>query len=149
MCQGRDLLAKGLRWQAHNGKDIDFWKDKWIPTTPNFQVQSTRHDDDENIKVAAFINPTTEEWKIQELKRYVSKQDLKAISSIPLSKLDHPDKLIWHHSKKGIYSVKSGYHVARRAVEDITAPASSFQPHPSMWIKIWNLKIPPKAEHFW
>lgn len=99
--------------------------------------------------MADFINPSTKKWNAQELKRYVSDQDVKAIVSIPISKFDLSDKLIWHYSKRGTYLVKSGYQIARKVVASNSTPSSSYQPHPSLWIKIWNLKIPPKVKHFW
>lgn len=71
-----------------------------IPNAPNFRVQSARPAVVEKSKVADFINPSTKKWNVQDLKRCVSDQDVKAIVSIPISKIDLSDKLIWHYSKK-------------------------------------------------
>lgn len=151
ICQGREVLCKRLRWQVKNGEQVDFWRDKWIPSLPNFQVQSARRGGEGDTKVKKFINPVTKEWKVRELTRSVSKEEVEAIIAIPLSKSNAPDSLIWHHSKKGMYSVKSGYYVARSCCEqeETLKPSSSFQVCPSLWKKVWNLKVPPKVKHFW
>lgn len=31
---GRDLLLKGTHWQVMNGKEIQVWSDRWIPSLP-------------------------------------------------------------------------------------------------------------------
>jgi hypothetical protein len=36
----REMLKQGLIWRVGNGKDIKIWGDKWLPTSPTFQVQS-------------------------------------------------------------------------------------------------------------
>lgn len=113
LCQGRELLQKGLRWQIKSGKEVKFWTDKWVPSLHNFQIQSSTRTTDEQALVASFIHPISKEWDVQKLRHCVSGQEIKAITAIPLSKLDEPDKMIWHFSKNGSYSVKSGYHFAR------------------------------------
>ena len=41
-------------------------------------------------------------------------EDANLISSIYLSKVQMPDRLVWRESKSGEFSVKIGYIVARR-----------------------------------
>lgn len=36
LSEGQELLAKGLRWQVHNGRNIEFWEDRWIPNLLDF-----------------------------------------------------------------------------------------------------------------
>lgn len=124
------MLEKGLRWQVNSGNKVKFWKDKWIPSIKNFQAQSNRdHAEDQSV-VEAFINPVSKEWDIPKLKGVVNDQEVKAIISIPLSKVGEEDRIIWHYSKNGAYSVKSGYHTARNLSQSNTIhnPSSSFHP---------------------
>lgn len=42
------------------------------------------------------------------------KEGANAIMNIPLPKNHCSDQVLWHYDKKGEYSVKSGYHIARK-----------------------------------
>lgn len=44
------------------------------------------------------------------IKEFLS-EDYQAIISIPLSRIPREDALAWFYEPKGVYSVKSGYHV--------------------------------------
>ena len=58
-----------------------------------------------------------------------------------------PDKLIWKLEKKGFYSVKSAYWIARDIVLDnILASSSLGDPYNSLWKALWNSKIPGKVK---
>lgn len=108
-------------------------------------------DVEEQTLVSFFINPSSRGWDVQKLKRCVSDQEVKVITSIPLSKFGESNKLIWHYTKNGVYSVKSGYYTAREIESKNinSSPSSSFQPPPSLWKLLWNLNISPKVKHFW
>lgn len=47
LCQGRELLKIGLRWQIKSGNDVKFWTDRWVPNLNNFQIQSERRNSGE------------------------------------------------------------------------------------------------------
>ncbi|GAA0144626.1 hypothetical protein LIER_05022 [Lithospermum erythrorhizon] len=34
--EGRKVLTMGIRWRVGDGKEIDIWKDPWIPRTIDF-----------------------------------------------------------------------------------------------------------------
>lgn len=44
--------------------------------------------------------------------------DAKAILRTPISPEGVIDRLIWHYTKDGVYSVKSGYNLAKSLVAD-------------------------------
>lgn len=37
------VLKIGAWWRLGNNKSIKFWKDKWLPTSATFQIQSAHH----------------------------------------------------------------------------------------------------------
>lgn len=69
--------------------------------------------------------------------------DVERIIRILLSMMDRDDKLIWHFTKSGRYTVKSSYHVA---VHFDTKLAHSIVL--GGWKRIWNLHMPPKFKIF-
>lgn len=151
LLQGRELLNKGVGWQIHHGRDVKFWDDAWVPYAPNFRMPLNRPDENDHRRMADFLNQSTKDWDLQQLKESLPIQEAEKVAAIPIAKGRSKDKIIWHHEKKGIYSVKSGYHTEWKSSLNAkpTRPSSSFSPHPVIWKTIWSLKTPPKIKHFW
>ncbi|KAL6227171.1 hypothetical protein ACLB2K_001130 [Fragaria x ananassa] len=65
------------------------------------------------------------------------------MQALPISSRSHFDKWIWAPDRKGLFTVKSAYHLARtRVLEDhVMAPNPSAQ----LWNKIWNAPVPGKV----
>lgn len=53
-----------------------------------------------------FIDHGNHTWKFQERQKLFSIEDISAILSIPISSTRSPYRIIWHHTKSGIYEVK-------------------------------------------
>jgi hypothetical protein len=62
LLQGRDLLVKGLRWQVQDGRGINFWEDKWIPSLPSFTLASTKPPGCSIDNVADVIDLARGDW---------------------------------------------------------------------------------------
>lgn len=50
--KGRYMLSKGLCWRVRDGKDIDTWKDPWVPNINNFKLTPTSNVPPQVHKVA-------------------------------------------------------------------------------------------------
>ncbi|CAL5415865.1 unnamed protein product [Camellia sinensis] len=109
--QGRNVLMEGLRWQIHSGANVQFWKDKWVPTLTKFKLFTPVPDGSVISKVEDVIDSTCQRWKVDVLRTLVSESEMEAIRTIPLPLASTEDALIWHFDSTGVYSVKSGYHV--------------------------------------
>jgi hypothetical protein len=70
-------------------------------------------------------------------------KDELAIQAISLSNRNVNDKIIWHFNKEMIFSVKSAYKVAI----EVEVPNLG-EAVPDVWMKLWNLRIPPKIKYF-
>ncbi|KAG5557644.1 hypothetical protein RHGRI_007781 [Rhododendron griersonianum] len=94
-----------------------------------FKVQSVRPHNSDIQKVADVIE-IGKGWNIQKLAAVTSPLKLKAIKDIPLPILKRGDRLEWHHSRNGVYSVKSGYHLAskKQASNIPSKPGPPFNP---------------------
>ncbi|XP_010513288.1 PREDICTED: uncharacterized protein LOC104789255 [Camelina sativa] len=71
-------------------------------------------------------------------------EDIQTIFSLPISKSYRPDRLVWHYSHSGRYSVKSGYKVA----QDMKAEIEYGPNFNALKAKAWDLPVPPKIKHF-
>ncbi|XVF55323.1 hypothetical protein PTKIN_Ptkin06aG0027900 [Pterospermum kingtungense] len=65
------------------------------------------------MSVHDLMIPGTYEWDIELISDVFDQRDVREISSIPLSRHGGHDQMIWHCTKNGRYSVKSGYNLLR------------------------------------
>jgi len=74
----------------------------------------------------------------------------KAILQVPLSRRVVQDMLVWSFSKKGRYTVWSGYFVVKQLrKEEINGGESSEQrAYESLWPHLWKVDVPNKIKFF-
>ena len=59
------------------------------------------------------------------------------------------DLVVWMHTKNGKYSVKSGYHLARKVMRNDDGVGNSDRVGgQQIWKKIWQLHVPSKIKIF-
>lgn len=100
------VLTKGIRWQIGNGLSVHIWNDPWVPRPHLFRL--VVHRSNAPVKVNELILPTRY-WNVPLVSEFFDVVDAQAILSIPLSRRDCANHLIWHFDPKGFYTVKSGY----------------------------------------
>jgi hypothetical protein len=82
-------------------------------------------------------------------------EDWKRILSIPI-KHGMEDMIAWHFDSKGIFTVKSAYHIlddcrerdAGRQHGEGSSHVGQVSDYGFGWKKIWNLLCSPKVKHF-
>ena len=84
------------------------------------------------------------------IREMFSRDDAEAIIRIPLSKRDVPDSIVWLPNKDGVYSVKSGYGIARLLTKetDGMVGSSAGQNRGLIWQQLWKLHLPNKIKIF-
>lgn len=70
--KGRDLMAKGLCWRVGNGRDIDIWKDPWVPSIEGFKLVPISQDPPLIHKVSQLIDTTSREWMLDGINHIIS-----------------------------------------------------------------------------
>ncbi|CAL1377721.1 unnamed protein product [Linum trigynum] len=145
--EGRKLLLKGLRWQVGCGTCIRILDDLWLPTSPPSSLSLLPGITLDNPFVASLINPLTRSWDRDLLQAFFSPDNIKWILSIPIPLTPKPDRLIWHYSETGQYTVKSGYHLLsdERAELFNTLPSHLDS---RFWKVLWSLPVPAKLRVF-
>ena len=77
------------------------------------------------------------------------REEAAAICKIPLSRRNIVDSVVWLHTENGKYSVKFGYHVARKVMrKDDGFGSSNGVGGQQVWKKIWQLHMPNKLKIF-
>ncbi|KAL5555861.1 hypothetical protein UlMin_038097 [Ulmus minor] len=141
---GREIIEKGSRWRVGSGRNIDIFKDRWLPEPSNFKV--TTPSMLPGIFKVAMLRLNNGDWNKTLIEYLFNADDAKAIPSLPIGSFDHDDILFWHHTKDGDYTVKSGYKVALESRGCIEPSKSS--PMQQWWKILWGLKLPPKVKTF-
>jgi hypothetical protein len=80
-------------------------------------------------------------------------EDAGYILSIPI-KPGYEDSLAWHYDPRGVFSVKSAYHVLednreqRKERQAGSSSAGGAAEDNDLWGKLWKLDCVPKIKHF-
>ncbi|KAM1520037.1 hypothetical protein ACFX15_022281 [Malus domestica] len=106
--------GKGFK-DAGRGRNTSWgWKgiyegrmDPWLPTPQTFLANPM--DSLEEIKVRDLIDPISKSWKEEVILAGFNRDEARKILSIPLSKSGCHDRLVWHYTVNGDYSVKTGF----------------------------------------
>ncbi|XP_010496610.1 PREDICTED: uncharacterized protein LOC104773660 [Camelina sativa] len=91
-----------------------------------------------------LINPVTKDWHLPTLEEFLDPRDIPIIRSMAVSKVQKPDRLVWHFTKSGRYTVKSGYRLARELMTEVEYGPSCM----ALRAQSWKLDVPPKVQHF-
>ncbi|XP_035546735.1 uncharacterized protein LOC118348703 [Juglans regia] len=145
---GLSLLKKGISWRVGNGKQINIWHDRWIPSLPGQQIVTPRDDDCWCDKVSDIIDPQLKIWQESLLDELFSIQEREGIKAIPISLGGREDKLIWQFTPNGIYTVKSGYYLGKELEREKIGESSGKTMDCLVWRSIWKLKVPPATRMF-
>ncbi|XP_010468802.1 PREDICTED: uncharacterized protein LOC104748921 [Camelina sativa] len=140
----KSLVEKGARWTIGSGFNVLVWRDPWIPDQHPRPAQGRGQHLHPNLMVNHLINPRTKEWHLPILQEYMDPEDIQTILSLPTSKSFRPDRLVWHYTQSGRYSVKSGNKVA----QDMKAEIEVGPNVNALKAKAWDLLVPPKIKHF-
>ncbi|KAM2231146.1 hypothetical protein ACFX1S_015471 [Malus domestica] len=150
--EARRVLQHGIRWRVGDGTKINIRDDPWFPKPTTFLVKP--RDCLQETMVSDLIEPNSRSWKSEVILQGFNSEDTKHILSIPLSKFGCCDRLVWHHTVDGSYSVKTGYGVAVSLLENGVLGKKG-RGVPSMhhntnqvWKGIWNLQVPNKIKFF-
>ncbi|GAA0175267.1 hypothetical protein LIER_28477 [Lithospermum erythrorhizon] len=93
-------------------------------------------------------------WDSGEVSRLMEGEEMNRVLSIPLSKHNIRDRVIWNHSRSGEYYTSSWYLTARdmRKNGDLhgnyRGESSRGGSVGSWWKELWSLKMPPRVKLF-
>ena len=126
-----------------DGKSIYVWRDAWVHDLPGFRVGTTPASDLVNLKVSDLLLDAGRGWDSELVHSIFENNDSRAICSIPLSKSQTSDSLIWHYSNSGLYTVKSCYRMMTVSLHETESRS-----YVSSWKKLWKLFLPSKIISF-
>ncbi|XP_040967889.1 uncharacterized protein [Gossypium hirsutum] len=100
-------------------------------------------------KVAELMTKENNCWKLNQIRRYISEDQVKAIQSLPAYSRGQ-DKMVLTGSKDGNYVVKKGCHeLKEKVMKEVERRASpSHNVNGKVWKWIWSISLPQKIKHF-
>ncbi|BFG20220.1 hypothetical protein CerSpe_064940 [Prunus speciosa] len=98
-----------MRWSIGNGGKVHICQDRWVPKLSTFKIYS-RHPNIPDL-VQGLIDPGTQTWNRDLVMLCFNGEEAQTILSLPTSRWGCEDKMIWHFSAHGGYSIRYGYDV--------------------------------------
>ena len=143
------LVKWGLRWQVEDGRSIRVWQDQWLTTRSTYRVVTPERPGNQIKMVRELLREEGLEWDTELVRGLFLLQDAEAILSIPISKSVAKDRMVWAEDKKGNFTVRSAYRLARDIIAEGGSTGCS---DPSMmhgvWRGVWSMNLPNKIKHF-
>jgi hypothetical protein len=110
--KGIEVLRQGVIKRVGNGETINIWQDPWLPRPWSRRPITVRGQRVVN-KVSELMDPAAGTWD-EALVKGIFCAHAQLILSIPIFE-DTVDDWAWHFDEKGLFSVKSAYHLQRQA----------------------------------
>ncbi|XP_062013785.1 uncharacterized protein LOC133730151 [Rosa rugosa] len=136
--QGRDILKAGIKRHIGNGLSTNIWRDPWLMGEDLGAYFSSRA----TFVADLFISPGV--WNVTLLSELFPAYIVQKILTLPLSPRVHEDRWIWGADKKGQFTVKSAYHVARNRILDDVSSISN--PSATLWRQLWKAQVPSNVK---
>jgi hypothetical protein len=143
-----NLVKNGLVWRVGNGKKVRIWKDMWLPTPTTYMVHSPPNLLDPQATVSQLIDVDTKWWNEALLEQLFSREEVISIQLVSLSTTNQEDTFIWKGTAKGLFLVRSAFHLEKEREVASKAEGSSHVRCSSIWRSIWQQKIPNVEKHF-
>ncbi|XP_035547304.1 uncharacterized protein LOC118348875 [Juglans regia] len=124
------------------GKHV--WRFLNDPTSLVAQVSSLGIE----ARVSDLIIPGLKVWNEKLIRDHFGDEEAEMICSMPISKREGEDKMIWIHSNDGKFNVKSAYHMARDIRRREEGEGVGGVKEAARWRKLWNLNISGATKHF-
>lgn len=98
--------------------------------------------------VSELIDGDSKWWNYSLLELIFSLAKVRLIQSIPLSRTNREDVLIWRGTTNGVFSVWSAYHMQKERESVGQTECSSRVPNSEVWRTLWKLLIPNVEKNF-
>ncbi|KAM5569502.1 hypothetical protein ABKV19_016829 [Rosa sericea] len=142
---GRPVLKAGTKWRIGDGLQVNIWRENWIPNCPQYLLQ--RPVDTLVEIVADLIDSHSRQWIPDIVHAVFHPNVAEKVLSIPLSRRTALDRYYWHLERRGDFTVKSAYWIARpQALNNVLVTTSNGDPFKEIWRRLWKAQVPGKVQ---
>ena len=142
------ILKEGCYWRVRNGASIWVLKDCWLPNQPTKKILFQLEKEIWEWRVSNLIAWPNHQWDKERINAMFHPFDADAILQVPLSRWVVQDVVMWSDSKKGNYTVKSRYYVAKQLRMEESNLGESLRQgtNGALWSRIWQANVPNKIK---
>ena len=112
----KNIIKEDSRWVVGDGKSIELWDARWLPSIASGKVMTTRTGSGHGERVSSLISHEREEWRTTLVQQTFLPHEAEEILSIPLSSMNLADSLVWDKTPNGCFTVKSAYRTAVKCI---------------------------------
>jgi hypothetical protein len=105
-------------------------------------IQSSMRLLEENAKVRDLIDVSTNWWNYELIREIFPEDEAKRICSMVVSPLGQKDQIVWAGTKKGIFTVRSAYHLAKEISLANEGESSNEGRNERVWQTLWKINCP-------
>ncbi len=146
--KAKELILLGSSWRVGDGANISIKGTNWLLDEGHKRIISPLPNLPTDAKGRDLIHGNPPTWNLDMIRTILLPYDADAIAKIPLSDRAPPDRLIWHATRDGNYTVRSGYHMLLQNSKN-SNPECSHQGEPDpLWKTIWASRVPAKVKTF-
>lgn len=138
----KELLQSGLIWRVGDGKSINIWGDRWLPTPSSYLVQSPVSILTHDAKVNSLIDVNSQWWDVGLVREIFMQEEAETICNMVVCPARMADRLEWVGTRDGNFTVRSAYHLARTLLERDRGASSTNVSLVELWRTVWSLQVP-------
>ncbi|KAL0349988.1 UNVERIFIED_CONTAM: hypothetical protein Sradi_4148000 [Sesamum radiatum] len=116
--QGWRIIKAGLRWKIGDKQHVRVLSDPWLPRPHTYLPITPKRMFLQDIHVSDLLDSSKEGWNDELIDFLFFLEDANLIKSIQIGWFPLSDSRFWHYDRRGIFSVKSAYHVALNNLSD-------------------------------
>ena len=140
LCKATSSVKQGFRKNIGNGRDTHIFNDKWVGNEKIRESDLKCQATNTISKVSEIIS--NNQWNAHIIWNTFKRNTAKEILAYTLPHTPRGDFYYWGESKKGYYSVRSGYKELQNSTNMEITNKNDF------WKKFWKLNICPKWKIF-
>ena len=153
LMEPKSIVERGIRWSIGNGRSINVWRDRWLPTPKSFKVISSKSQGLMVERVEHLLGRDRRAWDINQVRNTFLPFKAKTVLGISISPSIPNDSRIWAWTSNGLFTIKSAYGVALKVLKDNkekedNGECSDTSKMGDVWKSIWRLECPSKIKYF-
>jgi hypothetical protein len=146
---GRKLIHLGARWGVGNGSTIKIAKDNWIPGSRPEMLRTLMPLTDGQTVDSLFAGNSLS-WNDASVHSVFEETVAEQVLKIPISQHGGGDFVSWPHSRFGVYTARSAYHLTKlesflvaRSTKGRGMVSDSASDE-RLWKSLWKITCPGK-----
>lgn len=95
LLEARCILERGMRWCIGNGRNVDIWRDRWLPISKSFSVINPRIQRIEGERVVSLLDLDNGTWDCEKVRNTFLPHEAEVVLRIPISLSLPNNSRIW------------------------------------------------------